>query len=79
MRVNLEYRTMVEAAKTASVKLSVFHLCLTVGYPAPRMKTLVEEGINETLSHFCNLVMDSHVVKVTSHLAHKHNEHGRAS
>ena len=43
------------------------------------MKILVEEGINETLSHFCNLVMDSHVVKVTSHLAHKHNEHGRAS
>ena len=47
-------------------------------YPVSRIDALMGEGISEILAHFCNLVMDSHMVKVTSCLAGKHSECGRA-
>lgn len=43
------------------------------------MNLSVGEGIGKTLTHLCNLIMDSHMVKVTSCLAYEHSEYGEGS
>ena len=75
MRVNLEYRTMVKIVKTASVGYSVFHSYSIVEHPGSRADALAGEAAGKTLAHLCNLVVDSHMVKVTSHLVCRGSEY----
>ena len=70
---------MVKAVKTVSVEWSFFHLCSTVEHPTPRTNVSAEGGVSETLSHLCSLVMDDHMVKVTSCLACKYSKCGGVS
>ena len=57
---------MVRALKPTSVGLSVFHLCSNVEYPAPRVNLSAEVDVGEIMLHLYSLVMNSHMVKVTS-------------
>lgn len=60
---------MVKTVEIAAAKCSVVCSCQTMVYPVPRMNALMRGGISGILAYFCNLVVDSHMVKVTSCLA----------
>jgi len=76
MRVNLECRTMVKTVETASVGYSVFHSCSIVEHPGSRVNISAGEFAGETLAHLCNLMVDSHMVKVTSCLVYRGSKYG---